>query len=299
MLLLCGSSFQPTEAQGEPEDNPLGGLVGLIDDILRLDFEPQIMYALYEDRPGHFVQYRAAASRIDDSSAESDESSLLGSFVLGAPIHLSPEENKAGKFKFILIASGDNGALSYSPVQSWDHARLRENSKGLVALDLEVANAKTELEQLEQEQARANKRINKLMAEASSIAGVDAIVELQMQYDSLVGVEEEKDTEVERIDRLIDNARELPDPDNINTLRSNLAQNLQAAAKVTALADRLDRRSRDAAVLKFKKKLQLVEEMKTADTKALAKEVLELRKKRRELENRLGKTSRDTMNRDF
>lgn len=306
LVLLSGTGnislvLEPASAEGTTaqEENPLGRFIGIIDDTLVLDFEPTMLFALYQDKAGRLTQYRAAASLISTPSVEAEKSSLFRSFVVGAPLHFSPEKESSSPFRFIFVARGENKNLAHSPIQTWDAGRLRENSKGATALEMQIANAKTELAALEAEKEEVKKTVATLKSEASSIAGVDAIVELQMQYDSLIGVEEEKDTEVERITRLINHARELPEPANVDSLRSNLAQNLQAAAKVTALADRLERRSKDAAVQKFKKKVKLVREMENADTRALAQEVLELRKRRRELENRLGKTSQDSMDRDF
>jgi hypothetical protein len=65
------------------------------------------------------------------------------------------------------------------------------------------------------------------------------------------------------------------------------------------MADRLNNRKSEAAQRSLMRKIDLVKQMQQFDPEELAQKFLELRKKRREYESRLGVTSGDSASDEF
>jgi hypothetical protein len=72
-------------------------------------------------------------------------------------------------------------------------------------------------------------------------------------------------------------------------------------AQVTAMTQRLSIRRREAAIASFRRKLALIREVGDSDAEILAREVLRLRARRKELEAQLsvGESPEPAAERDF
>ena len=141
--------------------------------------------------------------------------------------------------------------------------------------------------------------LSDLRRQASQISEINDIVNLKMRLNSLQSAFAAKERQAERLRRLIDRGRQIEDPEGIDDRRLELSAALTEAAKVTAIADRLAKRQQDAARQTFLRKISVVQELDESNPEDLAREVLQLRKQRRELENRLGITPADGRNDDF
>ena len=106
-------------------------------------------------------------------------------------------------------------------------------------------------------------------------------------------------SEKSRLSDLIDLARRLPDPKNLIALRRDLGEQLRDAAKISSIAERLDSRKRRSAVKRLKAKISLVKSARGVDTAVLSREVVRLRRKRKQLENQLGLNDQAAAEFDF
>jgi hypothetical protein len=108
----------------------------------------------------------------------------------------------------------------------------------------------------------------------------------------------EKQLEIARLEQLIEIGRQVPAPSEADQMRAALSVHLRETAQVTATADHLTRRRLEAAQNRVKAKIRLIEQLKVAQPDQLARELMTLRGKRRELEVRLGKapTAQDEAN---
>ena len=274
----------------------LGKDFGLIDQIVSVGFEPVTLFVLQQTAEGEIRQYRAAALPLPASgNIPSSEHELL----LAAPVLITEKNLRDPSFHFTFFMASKDAAFAATVVKKWTLEELRQNS-------LQPSQMREEIEQLDQrlkilrvEVLNLDEKLADLRSRASQIAPIDEIIDLQMNLEGIDRTKKKKDEEILRIHELVESGRKLQDPENVDTLRQELALHLAEAAKVTALADRLDRRRQDAALQTFMNKVNLVKEMQSANPEALAQEVLRLRKKRRELEARVGVGSNDATNDDF
>lgn len=172
--------------------------------------------------------------------------------------------------------------------------QISENSLQRDTLDLDQSIQKIRIKSVELQDlisAQETELIRKL-----EIPALRDVMEEQRELRRSI---DEQQREIARLETVIEDGRNLPTPENINSMRIELSEHLREAAKVTSVADRLTRRKLEAARLRLKEKLNMIEELKKQDPAALAREILKLRKERRELENRLGITSKDSAQDQF
>ena len=74
---------------------------------------------------------------------------------------------------------------------------------------------------------------------------------------------------------------------------------MRDAAKISSIAERLDSRKRRSAVKRLKAKISLVKSARGVDTAVLSREVVRLRRKRKQLENQLGLNDQAAAEFDF
>ena len=91
-------------------------------------------------------------------------------------------------------------------------------------------------------------------------------------------------SEEDRIKHLIEASRLQSDDSWLDSLRQTLSADLRDTAQATAMADRLKDRKRVSAKENFEEKMALVKEMAQYDREAIAREILELRARRKLLE---------------
>lgn len=289
LALLLGLTVSDSRAQENAYLDPVGTQLGIIDQVVTLAFEPYSMLVLQETAPGVVEQYRAAAVQLDRSR---DDDSSGRRFIIGAPVPLSAA-SRAARRNFTFFLAGRDSSFAATEVKTWDAPTLRENSPTAAEMQQQIQDLHAELKVYRVKALSLEERLNQLRSEASAIANINAIIELKSRIAALQASESEKEEQSRRLQVLIERGRALLDLEEVDALRHELSLHLKEAAKVTAAADRLNRRKNEAAMQSFMQKLNIVKEMERTDAKELAQEVLELRRKRREYENRLGITSSD------
>lgn len=273
-----------------------GESVGIIDQIISLSFEPQIHFVLKEIAPGVVKQYKASAVEMREDNVEAGAAKKL---LVGANVPLGQTSRKANGFHFTFFLAGQDATFAASEIKRWSEAELRQNSTPLPILEERISEVENKLKLSRVEALALEEKLTALRRRASEIAEADKIIALKIEANDAKQSIDHDALETARLRSLIDQARDLEDPDGIDSYRQELALNLEEAAKVTAVADRLNQRKKESALRNFLKKIELVKEMDASNPSELAQQVLQLRKKRRELENRLGITSSDAANEEF
>jgi hypothetical protein len=299
-LVLCAALMNPhgTFAQSVSQDDnkSIPEDVGIIDQIINVTFEPFAVFLLQETGLGYVRQYQAAAVELIASGAQSAGSRQL---IVGAPVVMEGQGNHDNILHFTFFMAGQNAAFAATEVKNWSVEQLRNGTINLHDLLGEIAQLENILRVKRVENLNLEESLASLRKQASEIAEIGQIVKLKMELKTLSNAYKEKEEEAERLRSQIDLGRQVQDPEGIDQYRLELSLHLQEAAKVTAIADRLSKRQQEAARQNFMRKIGMVKEMDTSDPRELAKEVLQLRKQRRELENRLGITSTDAYSDEF
>ena len=261
---------------------------GIVDQIISVSFEPQVYFILREAGPGVVKQYKAAALELHDAEPGSRK------FIVGSYIPSGTDD-----FHFSFFLAAENSAFAASEIKRWNEDDLRKNTTSTTVLEQRIAELEDKIKIKRVEAADLEEQLTGVRARASELAGVDKIIKLKTKLHNLEQTAGHDKSETERLKELTDNGRELEDPEDIDQYRKELSANLEEAAKVTAVAERLNQRKKESAKSSFMKKVELVKQMDTSDPDDLAREILQLRRKRREFENRLGLTSEDGGSREF
>lgn len=239
-------------------------------------FEPQKAFLLQEQSSGEVIQYPAQVSLAP--------SEVGSEFIVGAQI-FNEKVHSGGHFAFFLI--DQNGSFFSAPIIYWSRDALEKNYLSPLELRAEAEESKQRADKLELELEVRSRDLVALKQRVVEVAGVSGIVDLQTELEELKSRNQEMILEQQRLKELVLLGRKEPDPQDSKLWRRDLSAQLREAAQATAMADRLNRRRREAAMSSLKDKLRLIKETRQYDPKELASEVLELRKKRRNLETRL------------
>lgn len=274
----------------------LGKSFGVIDQVTTAGFLPVSLFILEESPGGSIRQFRADFVPYESDKQDSATSLRL---LVGAVVPIPQGSSANSVIRHTFFLASKDSSFAATEVKKWTIGELIQNSVSEKVLQEQTRNEQQTARGLRNESLLLTQKLAKLREDAVGIVDLDEIVSARIQKRALEQEIQKNSHEVERLDHLVEYGRELEDPDWIDDYRQQLTIHLQEAAKVTAVADRLDQRRREAAVQRFLQKVSLVEGMGNADPRALAQEVLQLRRKRRELENRLGITSADAPSDQF
>ncbi len=257
--------------------------MAIADEVVNLDFEPKRALILEEADSGKVAQYPAVAVPFAGVKSRGNE------LIVGAAVPVI----HAAALKYTFFLAGKEGQFAATEVREMTSAKLTENSVTIAGLNSETQALRDELKVKRVQLISLDEKLSDLREKASKVANIDEIIDLRVKVRDLKAAEEKNNAETERLQALLETGRQQKDSAEIDSARREIAVHLQEAAKVTALADRLEEGRKDSASQSFAQKLELVREMDEIDPKELASQVLQVRKHRRELENRLGITSSD------
>lgn len=280
----------------EPPMELLGKEVGIVEQIVTTTFKPLTVFVLKETNLGEVKQFHAEAVRF---TQQKDQQNDAEEIIVGAPVSVQDSALRESTFHFTFFIAGEDSAFAATEIKKWSEEDLKNSSVSLAQLSLGISELDEELKKKRVQSIDSQGKLAELRNKAYEIAQVNDIIKLKLELEHLGREKDRLATEAERLKALIEIGREQEDPQGVDEYRQQLALHLKEAAQVTALADRLNRRKREAALQNFKTKLKLVKEMDATNPQTLAQEILRLRKKRRELENRLGITSPDTFTDEF
>jgi hypothetical protein len=295
--MLGGFGLSVAYADDAEDTFPLGTDIGVIDQIVSSSFEPASLLVLQETALGEVHQYRASAVLIP-SEDSNDKSSSSVRRIVGAPVPLESDDDD-DFFHFTFFMASEDSGFAATETKRWSQNELLRNSPSYAELAKQMAEIRHRLKIKRVAAIDLGEQLEELKQQASEIAGVDQIVKLKMQLASLRGVDAEKDDEIKRLQALGELGRSISDPPEVDDLRAEIAEHLREAAKITSMADRLNQRKKDAARQRFLAKIRAVKEMQSVDPEALAQQILELRKTRRDFETRLGLRADDNVLDDF
>lgn len=267
-LLAVSIALCSTSAFAEPAD--------LLDQVVSVSFEPKSVHALIAEKLGEVKQREAVAVRIGDGSTGVSE------LLVGSPLDRTDNTELAYSF---FLKSRDN-SFAATPV------RLRTQGQAQAidakALQEESANSKNHLIDVRRNYETVSGELASLRSQAAKIVEIDDIIDLKSELSGLKGFGEQKSAEKLRLQALIERGRKQSEPTEADERRQDLSDNLRDAARVTAMADRLRTQRKESAKATFQRKLALVREMSRYNPEELAREILKLRTKRKNLEANRG-----------
>ncbi|MFN8389990.1 MAG: hypothetical protein U0136_06845 [Bdellovibrionota bacterium] len=270
---------------------------GIIEQTIAVPFRPVTVYALVSGADGSIQQYHAVAVPMAPGATEVEVGQTV---TVGAVVPL-PNTSAAleGSFSFTFFLVNLNGEFAATEVQSWTYKMLAANNRSISELDQDRAQIEHDIPLQREENNKLEARLTQVREQASKIAGVDDILDLKTELANLKDFDEKKFSDLERLHALYKAGSTVPDPKDVQDLRVKLLNQLRLAAQVTAEADRLGMSRQESALAEYKRKVDLVKSTAGEDPQALAKQILQLRKQRRELEGRLNLGAGGEQNGDF
>lgn len=286
LALTCSSlSTAVADTPRESVDLSLKDKVGFVDQLVSVPFTPTKVFVIEEVGPGEVQRFPGYVVQAQGGAAQSAGNQEV---LVGARVPLSNLGSDKQVFHFTFFLLDNVASFAATPVKRWSRKMLVDNSRPIDDLRVEVESVERKVQVQKMEHQAIDERLKALRDRASLIADIDKIVDLKVELGRLKSYVEDKSIEQQRLKKLIDDSRKNSEMgSDIDVLRRDLSSDLQEAAQVTAMADRLNSRRRDAAVASMQKKIALIKEMKAVDPEALAKEALKLRARRKELETRL------------
>lgn len=238
------------------------GSQGIFDQRIRVSFQPAGSFLLSSAEPGVVTSW-------DSVVIEGDGEYLVGSHA-----------REAGSLATFFIR-GKDSLFAATPVRRVSTIDRRDRG----SIERTVQELERERADHERVIGFAEIRLRELRVQAMQLAGVDELIQIQTELNRLQTADEHRQVEEERLKQLVKLGRSLKDPEKIDQLRQSLSENLRDTAQATALAERLKSRKKQTAQENFQEKLALIKEMSKYSREELAREILTLRSKRRELEN--------------
>lgn len=283
LLLTFGTSSLTAEVPRVEDPKKQGILV--LQHVLPSPVVPERASLLIQDSSGLVRTYRAQVVPLEFQESELKSSPHI--FVAAAvPDSLLPADNLPLYGTFLLF--NEYSDFLATPVQIFERSDALRKTPSLTVLGVQQEEFERKLKVKQIESESLEEQLVELRNTASRIAGVDEIVQLNAELERLKSFGEESVQELERLRRLTEIGRAQVAPAGAIQLRHVLSEQVRVAAQVTATADRLTARKREAALGSMKQKLRLIELTSTLDPEALTKEALRLRSYRRQLEHRLG-----------
>lgn len=277
--------------------------VQIVDQLVSVTFDPVGAYLLIERGLGSVARIRAeyipylAPARLDGEPEDAHSPQPPQQFradeprkvVVGAAVPISIVRQDQGRFHSSFFLTGPKSTFAATPVKRTSGRDLEETDLTVQAMSREIEKIEEDYSERKKELEEIEQSLSSLRSKASAIAGVDEIVDLKMELSKLKGYGQEKSAETERLKTLIEAGRKQKDTPDLDPLKSELSVHLRDVAGKTANADRLEQRKQDSARTSLNQKMELVRQMEGEDAEALAREMVKLRTKRKELEAKLGK----------
>lgn len=283
--------LHPACALGQDGDElSSDGAYSLVDNVVTIDITPAKVIVLQEPQLGLVQQYDGEFSYFSQSESKEMSSHQL---LASARVLWNFGHDYKAPQKFVFLFYDSKGHFAATPVASWSYEQAKEHALTEKGVKEEISILQQDIELAQNEVASLDVQLEELRERAASIAEVDKIVDLKVELAQLTSPEEEEEMEFDRLSSLVERGYQFKCSNDVDVLRAELNNHLVEMSKATALADRLSHRKGQSAVERVKQKLRLIRDTKDIDANELARQVLDMRTKRREYEQRMGIRSGD------
>jgi len=272
------------------EGRPASGFV--LYEYVQSSFKPKRIYALLFKASGELTQIRGYGL----SQPGSVTNFLVGSFVPQKLI----ETNSTSRVAYTFFLVGTNTEFHATPVKLLSMAALQEQQIDLERLKADLRALIGQKDEIETEVKGLERELSSVRSQLMDQAGLDSLLQVKRETQAQEELTRILSEEAKALAARIEQARNLDEPKEYSDRLQSLSKDLEDTAKVTALADRLATRRKEAALESARRKLALVREMQDVDRERLAREVMNLRRKRRRLEIEKGLApAEERMEHDF
>jgi len=296
-LLIFLSVLVPFVAQSEEADSPsIPSDFALFDELIASEAEPEAVFLLVEGKPGEIKKYRAwfydfgalESTGLNSQVARNGRTWLVASSVR------TPEQTPSTTFSFFL--ADEQSAYAATPMRTVRKEELLQSRISESELGGLINGLRGEMKKQTKALDELSGKLEGLKREASGIVDVEKIVDLKIELSTLQNFGTEFDAEEKRLKDLIAFGRSQPDESSLASIRKDLGSQLKETARKTVTADRLAARKKKAAFSRIKNKIATIKSTRGDSLEDLKRKIAAARKKKREFQNRLGKTSQvDTL----
>lgn len=206
--------------------------------------------------------------------------------MLTAPIDLTGV-NSEEKFLYSFSAVKPSGEVVHFPVRGAIYEEIRAEAVSITALDEKIKAATQELKREDRFAKSEDERLETLKTQALQMTGVDDLVELNTELDSLNDAPVLSDAELSRLNELYKvGSRSVADPITAESI-SDLNKQLFQITRLTTDVDRAERSKMSRRHTDVEGRIQMIRESLSVNSEEIAREVVRLRARRKELEQQL------------
>jgi hypothetical protein len=235
---------------------------------IKSNFQPTTSFLLWSPSKGRVISQQAVVIASLNQPQE---------YVVGTEAILG----KVSSAQYCFFLKGRDASFAATPVKVSDSITplptLEEIEKENSSLQVEQASVKNQLTELQ-------KQLLDLRGKAMLVGGVDSIIQLQTEINRILNADHRRANEQVRLKDLVALGRKEQDNVGFDDLRQQLSSALKDTAQATALSDRLKSRKKQTAKQSLDDKLNLIRETSTINREEIAREILSLRTKRKQLE---------------
>lgn len=259
----------------------------IVDELVESELYPEKVSILVEESLGMVRKYPAISVSYADAltMSKNEKFKHRHKWQLGGLYNLSPQIEEVS-FSFIL--ADQYSSFAATPIKKARKEDLKDNSLSIEEIKHETAMVQKELLKQVEELEKAEEELKSLEKKAKESRDIGNIVSLKMELEKLNTFSGSSKSEIDRLTSLIKTGRVWKDKSGLRANRKILQDQLRDAAEITSINLRLNKRKRKAAINQVKQKINLVKANKNVDTDELSKKLWKLKRKRKELESRLG-----------
>jgi hypothetical protein len=235
---------------------------------IKSSFQPSTSFLLWSPSKGRVISQQAV---VISSLSQTQE------YVVGTEGVFSKESSAP----YCFFIKGREASFAATPVRINETALT---SPSLEEIEKENASLQSEQIQIKNKLAESLKQLYEQRGKAMLVGGVDSIIQLQTEINRIRNADIRRDNEQIRLKELVALGRKEQDSIGFDELRQQLSGALKDTAQATALADRLKSRKKQTAKQSLDDKLKLIRETSTINREEVAREILSLRAKRKQLE---------------
>jgi hypothetical protein len=263
-LLFCVALIFAELACAAPE---------ILEQRVKSSFQPSTSFLLWSPSKGRVVSHQA----IVISSLSQPQEYVVGTEGIS-------DKSKLGPAPYCFFLKGKDASFAATPVRL---NTAEASSPSLTEIESENAELQLKQIQLRNNLNELKKKLVDLRGRAMLVGGVDSIILLQTEINRIKNGDIRRDNEQARLKELIAVGRKEQDSTGLDELRQLLSGALRDTAQATALADRLKSRKKQAAKQSLDDQLQMIRETSNINREEIAREILSLRAKRKQLEAQL------------
>ena len=195
--------------------------------------------------------------------------------------------NEEEQVLYVFSATKPTGEIVHFPVKTTSFAEIKYAAMSIAAIEDQIKLGNQELKREDRLAKSEDDRLEQLKGQALQMTGVDDLVELNTELDSLTDVPVLTDAELSRLNSLYAQGRTSLADQTVNETIPELNRQLFQVAKLTTKVDQAERAKLSQHHTDIGRRIAMIRESLSLNSEEIAQEIVRIRARRRELEKQI------------